>query len=125
MNHTELQEAVRHVATLCGWRILHVRRSIGKGQKWVTATSIVGWPDLFLWHPYRRRTLAVELKVPPDRLSPEQFEVLGSLADAGVEVGVWTPADVEHLGALLFGTGPRNERATVRVELLPRGAVGL
>lgn len=98
----------------------------------MTATSVTGWPDLFCWHPKKQRTLAIELKVPPDRLSLEQWAVMGSLADAGIEVAVWTPEDVEQLGQLLGTVAPsegasplRHTRTKVRPSLLPKGRLEL
>lgn len=92
MTHIELQAQVVEIAKLLGWQHLHVRRSIGKGRQWVTATNIIGWPDLLLWNPRQPgRHLAIELKVPPDRLSPEQEKVLADLEAAGFETHVVTP----------------------------------
>lgn len=92
MTHVELQSQVLEVAKLLGWNHLHVRRSIGKGNKWVTTTNIVGWPDLLLWNPRQPgRHLAIELKVPPDKLSPDQAKVLDELGAAGFETHVITP----------------------------------
>lgn len=92
MTHVELQSQVVEVAKLLGWAHLHVRRSIGKGRQWATTTNVVGWPDLLLWNPRQPgRHLAIELKVPPDRLSADQEKVLDELAAAGFETHVVTP----------------------------------
>jgi len=125
MTEAELQHTVRTVAELCGWRVMHVRRSIGKGNRWTTSTSVVGWPDLFMYHPRKGRLLACELKVPPGRLTREQHVVLGELADAGAEVAVLVPDDVRELGALLAPDGPRLTRTRVRTIVLPAGKVEL
>jgi hypothetical protein len=101
MNHTEWQALVVDVARVYRWQHLHVRRTIGRGRHWVTATNIKGWPDLFLWHELQQRTLAAELKIPPDDLSPDQAAVLESLARAGVETHVWRPDDLDLVHAAL------------------------
>lgn len=109
VTHAELQDTVVKALGWLGWEHLHVRRSIGKGRKWTTATSKVGWPDLFCWHPHHRRLFAIELKVPPDRLTHEQYAILVSLDAAGVETAVIEPDDLGELGQLLDPRGPRHE----------------
>jgi hypothetical protein len=99
MTEAELQTSVVELARLTGWRCLHVRRSIGKGHRWQTTTSIVGWPDLFLWKP--GRCIAAELKSDDGRVTGEQEEVLDSLAAAGIETHVWRPADLDDIAHLL------------------------
>lgn len=103
MTHVELQEAVTKLLALMGWRWLHVRRSIGKGRRWVTATNVVGWPDLApLWNPKQPgRHLAIELKVPPDDLSDAQRDVLADLTAAGFETFVIRPDDLQMLAQVL------------------------
>lgn len=96
MNETEWQGQVIDLAKAYGWEHLHVRRSIGKGRKWVTATNVVGWPDLFLWNGRQQRTMAVELKSDTGTLEPEQEAVLASLTAAGIECHVWRPDDLEE-----------------------------
>jgi hypothetical protein len=100
--HEQLQTAVVQLCNLTGWHHLTVRRSIGKGHRWVTTTSVTGWPDLLLWSTRQPgRHLAVELKVPPDRLKPEQQEVLAQLAESGFETYVWTPEDLQAAASIL------------------------
>lgn len=91
----EFQAQVVELARILGWQVLHVRRSIGKGHRWTTTTSVTGWPDLFMWHP-RHGVLARELKTETGKLTAEQEEVLASLCAAGVDAGVWRPADFEE-----------------------------
>lgn len=100
MNHTELQSDVVTLCSYTGWSHLHVRRSIGRGKKWVTSTNVVGWPDLLLWSMRQPgRHLAVELKVPPDKLSDDQHETLNELAAAGFECYVVVPkrSDIDRI----------------------------
>lgn len=100
ITEAEFQEQVLQVAHAYGWRHLHVRRSIGKGRKWVTSTN-VPWPDLTLWRPgglHQQRGpafLVRELKV-VDVWQDGQKEVLAELAGAGVDAGVWWPADFDN-----------------------------
>jgi VRR-NUC domain len=95
------QEQVVGLAKLLGWRHLHVRRSIGKARRWVTATNVVGWPDLLLWHERQRRVLAAELKADGGKASAEQLFVLASLHRAGIETAIWRPADWPDIEAML------------------------
>lgn len=91
-----------------GWNHLHVRRTIGRGKQWVTATNRSGFPDLFAWHP-RHGFAAVELKVGADKATPEQTQVLAELAAAGAATMVAYPHDLPALQSLLSprraGTG--------------------
>ena len=92
----EFQAQVVELATLCGWAHLHVRRSIGKGQRWTTATNLTGWPDLLLWRG-PGEIIAAELKTDTGRVTDEQTAVLESLATAGIETHVWRPADFPEI----------------------------
>ncbi len=92
MTEGDFQGIVVELARVFGWSHMHVRRSIGKGRKWTTATN-VPWPDLTLWHP-SGGFMVRELKV-ADRWQPGQKEVLGELARAGVDAGVWMPEDLD------------------------------
>ena len=104
VTETEFQAQVVQLATLCGWQQCHTRRSIGKGRRWTTATSKVGWPDLVLWHPDRGGVLFVELKTDDGDLSDAQTDCLHSLAEAGADVRVWRPAlwDTDIVPTLTF-----------------------
>jgi hypothetical protein len=108
MTEAELQTSVVELARLTGWRCLHVRRSIGKGRRWQTTTSIVGWPDLFLWRPERR--IAAELKSDDGRVTSDQQDVLDSLEAAGIETYVWRPGSMDDIARTL------NRRADHRRE---------
>lgn len=97
------QAQVVELARILGWRCNHHRRSIGKGNRWTTATSVVGFPDLTLWR--RGRIVFAELKSATGRLTPEQREVLASLAEAGPEVYVWRPSDFDEIKRVLSKRG--------------------
>ena len=100
ITEVEWQQQVIQLALTLGWQYLHVRRSIGKGKRWVTATNIVGWPDLLLWAP-GRGLVAVELKVGGNKPTAEQVDVLASLSAAGVRTMVAYPGDLDELARLL------------------------
>lgn len=116
ITEADWQQQVIDLAHAYHWRHLHVRRSIGKGRKWVTATNVVGWPDLFLWNERQHRVLAAELKAQDGAVTAEQLEVLASLAGAGVETHVWRPSDLDQVHAVLkpqpVGSGAAGETAT-------------
>ncbi len=102
LSEAEFQSHLVELAGILGWNVLHVRRSIGKGTRWTTTTSIVGWVDLLCWHP-RHGMFAAELKSERGHLRPEQVEVLDSLAAAGIETHVWRPSDWPAIQARLTG----------------------
>jgi hypothetical protein len=97
----QLQEQITDLCRVTGWRSMHVRRSIGKGRKWTTATSVRGWPDLTLWDPRAGGLILVELKSEAGDLSAQQTEVICSLRAAGVDVRVWRPSDWPEIQATL------------------------
>ncbi len=101
-NHIEWQNTIVQGARVMGWGHLHVRKSIGRGKKWTTATNVVGWPDLWLWHP-RHGFAAIEVKVHPDVPTPEQLAVLQDLAKAGARTLVAYPEDWDKVQAVLRG----------------------
>lgn len=108
--HEEWQAQVVDLAHMLGWEHLHVRRSIGKGRKWVTVTNVKGWPDLFLWHP-TGGFAALELKVGRDRATPEQAAVLASLLAAGAAFAfVARPSDLDLVRSLLDVRGIHQRR---------------
>lgn len=106
--HEQWQSQVVQLAHTLGWSHLHVRRSIGKGKKWVTTTNVKGWPDLLLWNPGRGGIIAVELKVKPDKPSEEQLAVLAELESAGIRTHIWYPDDLD---AALKALDTRNKAA--------------
>lgn len=107
--HAEWQQQVVDLAHQLGWQHLHVRKSIGKGKKWTTATNVVGWPDLFFWHP-RHGFAAIEVKVGRDTPTDEQEAVLASLAAAGAQVMVAYPADLQAVADLFRPPADRPRR---------------
>jgi VRR-NUC domain len=74
--------AVRELAALTGWRVLHIYDS---------RRSSSGFPDLLMAR--RDRLVAAELKSATGRVRPAQTEWLAALAAAGCETHVWRPDD--------------------------------
>jgi hypothetical protein len=101
MSEADWQRQVVELAGILGWQHLHVRRTIGRGKKWVTATNLKGFPDLLLWHETMRRIVAAELKTNKGRVQPEQLDVLRSLQAAGMETFVWRPDDLDDVKHIL------------------------
>jgi hypothetical protein len=99
VTETAFQAQVVELARICGWRCNHIRRSIGKGRRWTTATSVVGWPDLMLYRP--GQFLAVELKTDTGKLTADQSKVLDDLRAAGIDARCWRPADFPEIQATL------------------------
>ena len=118
MTHEEWQAQVVEAAHVFGWNHLHVRRTIGRGKKWVTSTNRKGWPDLFVWH-HRHGFAAIELKVGRDDATPEQLAVLCELHEAGAAVMVAYPHDWPAVEALLQGKGDRCQLPPVVAKVGP------
>lgn len=103
MSEAEWQSQVIQLGQFLGWKHLHVRRSIGKGRSWVTATNRDGWPDLLLWNTRMPDLglVALELKSESGKVTDEQLTVLAELEYAGVRTMVARPSDLEAVKALL------------------------
>ncbi len=115
MTEEEFHQQVTHLAALYGWRVNHHRPTpTGRtGDRWTTATTVKGWPDLTLWRP--GALLFRELKTDTGRLTADQREVLAELAAAGADVEVWRPRDFDRVLTTLRDTGqarpfPSDER---------------
>ncbi len=83
MSEDHLLRTVKAMATRLGWRTMHQLHSIGTEP---------GWPDLVMVRD--ERLVIRELKSMKGRLTPAQLGWLAALTDAGVDVGVWRPADL-------------------------------
>ena len=99
ISETDFQTQVVQLARICGWTTMHVRRTIGRGRRWTTSTSVSGWPDLAIWRP--GRFLAVEIKTDAGTVTPEQADVLESLRGAGIDARVWRPRDWDEIQTTL------------------------
>lgn len=109
--HDELQGTITKLLRVTNWQWLHVRKSIGRGQggrKWQTTTNIKGWPDLApCWSELQPgRLVAIEVKILPDKLRPEQIVVRDSLLASGWEFYVVDDTtDLSAFGRILQRRG--------------------
>ena len=87
-------QQVRDLAKLTGWKTYHTHNS---------QRSEPGWPDLVLASSAQRRTLFIELKAADGKVSEPQQMWLDLLAASGLETGVWRPADLPAIRAILRG----------------------
>lgn len=129
--HVELQAATVDLLKVLGYQYLTVRRSLGyrkgQGAAHMTTTNIKGWPDITCWKPGQPGVKAIEVKIPPDRLRPEQKDVLTSLDSSGVECFVVRPGDLPELARLLTGLSDPEVSALrwpPRSTLIPDTVVG-
>lgn len=100
MTEAEWQQMLLDLAHLLGWQHMHVRRSIGKGTRWTTATSMKGWPDLTLMRPATAHVpgelIFVEVKAQDGRTTPDQDQCHELLRSTGHDVYVWRPSDLDE-----------------------------
>lgn len=101
MTETEWQQQFTDLLRALGWKWMHVRRSLGRGRKWTTATNVDGWPDLTCWNERQQRIVFVELKTATGRLRPAQETVMRSMLKTGQEFYVLRPDDLERARDLL------------------------
>lgn len=86
MGEDAFQGHVIRMATSLGWEHFHVYNS---------RRSRAGYPDLHLWHPRMKLAMMRELKTMKGKVSADQREVMASMQAAGIDVGVWRPADID------------------------------
>lgn len=99
MNEAEFQRQVTKIAESFGWLVCHVGRA-RVGKRWVTPTSVAGFPDLVLVRP--PQCVFLELKRKGGRSTDEQRRWIGALqACAGVEAYIVDPTDADDLWRLL------------------------
>jgi len=104
----EWQAQVVALARTLGWHgLYHVFDS---------RRSASGFPDLVL---VRERVVYVELKSETGKVSPAQKQWIGWLLDAGAEVYVARPRDLEALGVVL-GSVVHSRQAPLALGLLER-----
>lgn len=97
MTEGDFQVQVVTLARSMGWHHYHTYDS---------RRSEAGWPDMVLVHP-QRGALFRELKTQKGRLTRAQEEWLDRLTRAGLDTGVWRPADLFNgvIPAALRGEG--------------------
>ena len=91
MKEEELQEEVRKLSALLGFKYYHTYSS---------RNSESGFPDVVLVKP--PRVIFAELKSERGTVTPKQQEWLTALsACGGVEVYLWRPQDMEEIGDVM------------------------
>jgi len=95
MTEAQFQRQVTELAELLGWAWLHVRpgRTADSWRTPISGSLGKGWPDLFMVRERDGRRLAVELKGPRGRITPDQTRVSGILEAADIECYFWRPSD--------------------------------
>ena len=105
-SEASFQDRVVKTAHSLGWRTFAVRKSAAGSAKTGKLISMVtkkGWVDLVLWK--NNEIIFWELKSDKGKLSPEQAEVLESLAPLEFihRVGCVRPRDWEEIEGILRG----------------------
>ena len=101
MSERSFMAAILELAAIYHYRTLHHRPAMRANGRWMTATSgsgAKGEPDCFLYRPGKH--LWIEAKAESGRLSPEQVETIAAMREAGCEVHVVRPSDLDS-GALV------------------------
>lgn len=86
------------LATMLGWQAAHFRPAQNRRGIWQTPVAGElgkGWPDWFLCHPVKGRSMYRELKREDKPLDDDQARVHAVMAAAGCDVGVWRPSDLD------------------------------
>ena len=100
-SEAEFQKAVITLAKLHRWKVMHTQPAQVRPGKWITPnTGDQGFPDLVMVHK-SRGCIYVELKVGKNEVSNTQWEWINTLEDAGQEVYVWRPKDLDKISARL------------------------
>lgn len=86
MTETTLRDShIKPRAKALGWLIYWT---------WNSKHSPKGFPDIYLLHPVTGAVLVRELKMVGKKPTVEQQRWLDGFTRAGVDAGVWTPADL-------------------------------
>ncbi len=102
-SEASFQRAVETLAAARGWVRLvlpsyTLRCPQGHAVHWGRSV-LPGWPDLALFRPPRK--IAWECKSETGKATPEQREMLVTLAACGFEAGVIRPSDMPRIEELL------------------------
>jgi len=107
-SEAEFQKEVITLAKLHRWKVMHTQPAQVRPGKWITPnTGDQGFPDLVMVSTCGRGTIFVELKATKGVVSDTQWEWIIALEDAGQEVHVWRPKDLDKISARL-STAPSN-----------------
>jgi len=106
VSEAAFQQVVIDVARWHGWKVFHPLPAQNARGRWRTAQAgDTGFPDLVLAHP-KHGVIFAELKSAIGKLSDHQQAWLDTLRQAGAEVYVWRPADIEQIKAILKESRP-------------------
>jgi hypothetical protein len=106
ISEAAFQQVVIDVARWHGWKVFHPLPAQNARGRWRTAQAgDTGFPDLVLAHP-KRGVIFAELKSAIGKLSDRQQAWIDTLRQAGAEVYVWRPADIEQIKAILKESRP-------------------
>jgi hypothetical protein len=92
------QAHVIEVARMLHWRIAHFRPAMTKHGWRTPVQGDKGFPDLVL---VRDRVIFAELKSETSKPTPEQNGWLAALCNAGAEVYLWRPRDLQTIAETL------------------------
>lgn len=94
------QKQVIQIAHLHGWRVAHFTTAPTRTGTWSTPIGAdgKGWPDLVL---VRDRIVFAELKAEKGRIRPDQVVWARTLFNAGAEIYLWKPSDLEEIQEVL------------------------
>jgi hypothetical protein len=96
INEKALQNAVVELAHLYGWLVHHTRPAQMPSGRWATPIQgDAGFPDLVLVKGHD--TIFVELKSAIGRTSGHQDAWIAALREAGQEVHIWRPRDIQTI----------------------------
>jgi hypothetical protein len=96
ISHDEFEKQVVQLAAACGFLCYHTRDSRGSNS---------GFPDWVFVSARKKRTLFVEVKVPPDGPTIDQKIWLAELEGAGQLAFIFYPDDWDRIVELLHGEG--------------------
>lgn len=91
----DFQTKVLQLCKLMHLRTAHFRPALSKSGRYMTPVGGdgKGWPDLTIVGP--GGVLFRELKSPTGTTTPDQRAWIAALAEAGADVGVWKPRDLD------------------------------
>jgi len=109
MKESTFQSSVIMLAKLHGWLVMHTRAVEIRPGVWKTPLQgHAGYPDLTLAHKYKGVIFA-ELKSETGRISEKQKAWHETLKDAGMEVVIWRPQDMQQISTRLATRKPDND----------------
>jgi hypothetical protein len=101
-SEAQFQKAVITLAKLHRWKVMHTQPAQIRPGRWITPTTgDQGFPDLVMVSTCGRGTIFVELKATKGVVSNAQWEWINALEDAGEEVHVWRPKDLDKISERL------------------------